>query len=144
MTYLKDEAATLSFAKSLLPQLKNARVVTLKGDLGAGKTTLVRGILKAMGYQGHVKSPTYGLVETYELDNRTVAHFDLYRLADPEELEYIGFSDYLQANTLCLIEWPDKGGNRLGNIDLCITISVKTPGREITISLAHEESVLSS
>ncbi len=134
MTYLADEAGTIAYAQELLPMLQKARIVTLQGNLGAGKTTLVRGILAAMGYQGLVKSPTYGLVETYELSRRNVAHFDLYRLGHPDELEFIGYSDYLDSKTLCLIEWPEKGEGRIGAPDIEIRLKVSGQGREIETS----------
>ena len=107
--YLSDEAATEAFGATLAQLLGNGGIVTLSGQLGAGKTTLIRGFLHALGHQGAVKSPTYTLVEPYELDGRPIMHFDLYRLGDPEELEYLGFRDYLDGSTLCLIEWPEKG-----------------------------------
>lgn len=133
MIFLADEASTLAYAEELLPLLEKARIVTLQGDLGAGKTTLVRGILAALGYPGHVKSPTYGLVETYELPQRKIAHFDLYRLGHPDELEFIGYSDYLESDTLCLIEWPEKGGGRIGSPDIELKLKISGLGREITI-----------
>lgn len=127
--YLADETATLVLGAQIAQQFPAGGIIKLQGDLGAGKTTLVRGLLRELGYQGTVKSPTYTLVEPYHLSNRTLYHFDLYRLADPEELEYMGIRDYLDQDTLCILEWPDKGGTYIPEADLQITIQQHLAGR---------------
>ncbi len=109
-------------------------LITLHGDLGVGKTTLVRGLLRARGYTGTVKSPTYTLVEPYHIDGKDIFHFDLYRLADPEELEYMGMRDYLNPNNLCLIEWPEKAANLLPPANLRIFIEHAGAARRVLLS----------
>ncbi len=120
-------------------------LVFLQGQLGAGKTTLVRGLLRAAGYTGTVKSPTYTLVEEYRLAGKNIYHFDLYRLNDPEELEWIGLDDYLAGNHLCLIEWPQMGQGFLPRADLDIQLKIVDERRQAEIisdSEALEKSIL--
>lgn len=105
--------------------------IYLIGDLGAGKTTLARGVLRGYGHQGAVKSPTYTLVEPYEFSRYNIYHFDLYRLSDPEEVEFLGVSDYLDGSNLCLIEWPDRGGSLLPPADLTIDLAIEGRGRRL-------------
>ena len=119
-----SEKEMLGLGATLAGLLKGEGVIHLSGGLGAGKTTLCRGILRAMGHSGAVKSPTFTLVEPYQILDSEVYHFDLYRLADPGELEYIGIDEYFGNNKLCLIEWPEKAIGYLPQHDLEITIDV--------------------
>lgn len=128
---LEDEAAMLSFAADLANAIQSGGVIHLQGDLGAGKTTLVRGLLQSMGHTGKVKSPTYTLVEPYIINGREIYHFDLYRLCDAEELEYMGIRDYFNPHSLCLLEWPEKGEGFLPQADLIIDIQHLKQGREL-------------
>ena len=110
-------------------------LVTFQGELGTGKTTLIRGLLRALGYDGKVKSPTYGLLETYDLALGTAVHFDLYRLANPEELEFLGIRDLLEQKPLLLVEWPERGDGVLPDPDLRICLDYAIPaGRQIELS----------
>ena len=104
-------------------------MIYLRGDLGAGKTTLVRGYLRALGYKEAVKSPTYTLVEPYEINNFSIAHLDLYRVVDPVELEYIGIEDVLRDVSLMFIEWPEKGEGYLPTANLIIELAILGGGR---------------
>ena len=138
--HLADETMTVRFGEALgralqlqLQDASAALVVHLDGDLGAGKTTSTRGVLRGFGHSGAVKSPTYTLVEPYELDRGRVFHFDLYRLGDPEELEYMGIRDYFSAGTVCLIEWPGRGAGVLPAPDLRVTLSVQGQGRCVKV-----------
>lgn len=133
---LNDEAATIACGQALAPLLLPGMVVYLYGGLGAGKTTLVRALLRALGYSGHVKSPTYTLVEPYEVAGQHFYHFDLYRLADPEELELIGGRDYFSSDAICLVEWPEHGLGALPPADLVIQLTAAAGGRHISLSAA--------
>ena len=129
--FLADETATVAFGKALARACRGRGLVTLSGNLGTGKTTLSRGIIQALGHTGAVKSPTFTLVEPYELGDHRIYHFDLYRLEDPEELEFIGLRDYLNEDALVLVEWPEKAFGVLPPADLALTLSIKDKGRAI-------------
>ncbi len=140
----RDEADTARFAEGLMRACQHwgenrALLIYLHGDLGAGKTTFSRYCLRAMGHSGAVKSPTYTLLEPYEHLDPPVYHFDLYRLADPEELEYLGIRDYISNRGLCLIEWPQRGEGVLPDGDLTLTITIKDSVRHLALSSGSAE-----
>lgn len=130
---LPDEAATLALGARFAKLLKAGWVVYLRGDLGAGKTTLVRGLLRALGYEGRVKSPTYTLLESYELSRFVLQHYDLYRMIDPREWLDAGFRDDCNAGTLCIVEWPEKAKGLLPKPDLEIVLELAGEGRKARI-----------
>lgn len=132
--HLADEEAMVAFGEQLANITQGHGLIFLEGDLGAGKTTLSRGIIRGMGHTGAVKSPTFTLVEPYEIGDIRAFHFDLYRLVDPEELEYMGIRDYFGQDALCLIEWPQQGAGFLPKADLTITIRPHNTGRALTLS----------
>ncbi len=135
---LVDEAATLAVGARLAPLLKAPLVIFLHGDLGAGKTTLARGILRGLGFAGRVKSPTYTLVELYVISGLNLYHFDFYRLTDPDEWHEAGFRDLLNPEAICLIEWPEKAhgaGVSLPTADLEIfLVTTPTDQRQLTMT----------
>ncbi|MCB1693967.1 MAG: tRNA (adenosine(37)-N6)-threonylcarbamoyltransferase complex ATPase subunit type 1 TsaE [Pseudomonadales bacterium] len=131
---LADESATLAFAARLAPLVAGGAVIYLTGDLGAGKTTFCRGLIRALGHKGAVKSPTFTLVEPYQLDGTQIFHFDLYRLNDPGELEYIGVDDYFDPRRLCLVEWPERGDGLLPECDIEVSLVPAGRGRTVTVT----------
>ena len=129
---LADESATVKMGNVIAESVELGTTIFMHGDLGAGKTTMSRGIIQGLGHEGRVKSPTYTLVEPYEMEHASVYHFDLYRLADPEELEYMGFRDYFNDKAVCIIEWPEKGEHFLPNADIELYLTYSEEQREIS------------
>jgi tRNA threonylcarbamoyladenosine biosynthesis protein TsaE len=128
-TYLPDEAATLALGAALAGCLEPGVVVYLSGELGAGKTTLVRGVLRGLGHAGRVKSPTYTLVEVYEVSRLSLHHFDFYRFHDPREWIDAGFRESFNGRNVSLVEWPEKAAGQLPPADLHITLTSSGSGR---------------
>lgn len=134
--FLANEAETERLGQHLAHAILSAKqgfTVFLQGTLGMGKTTLSRGLIRGLGHQGSVKSPTYTLVEPYEHLSPIAYHFDLYRLGDPEELEYVGIRDYFQGDNVCLIEWAERGQGILPEADLVIRLETQDEGRSAAI-----------
>jgi tRNA threonylcarbamoyladenosine biosynthesis protein TsaE len=137
--YLDSTEATEQLGAELFKSVPSKCLIFLQGDLGAGKTTFARGFLRAAGYNGTVKSPTYTLVEEYVIGGRKIFHFDLYRVVDPEELEWIGIRDYFDQDSVCFIEWPDKGKGFLPNPDIIITLKPQGLARSVNIEYVSEK-----
>jgi len=135
---LADEAATLELGTRLAGVLSPGLVIWLRGDLGAGKTTLTRGLLRGLGFHGKVKSPTYTLVESYVISGLYLYHFDLYRFVDPEEWDAAGFREYFNRDSVSLVEWPEKAAELLPIPDLEIRLAIHGAGREATLSAFTE------
>ena len=119
------------FANKFASDLHLPLVIWLQGDLGAGKTSFARALIHALGYKGRVKSPTYGLLEQYQIASLQVLHMDLYRINDPGELEFLGLEDLLDDKTILLIEWPDKGGDWLPEPDFIFEFGYASEGRDL-------------
>jgi tRNA threonylcarbamoyladenosine biosynthesis protein TsaE len=136
---LPDPAATEALGRALAPGAAPGRVVHLRGDLGAGKTTLARGLLRGLGHGGRVKSPTYTLVEPYELSSLHFYHFDFYRLKNKEEWEEAGFREYFNAQSLCVVEWPERAEGLLSPPDLKVTLAFEGEARRARVE-AHTEA----
>lgn len=139
---ISDPHAMEQFAQKMGQRVKEKALtgltIYLCGDLGVGKTTFVRGFLRAMGWTEKVKSPTYTLVESYEKLPQTVHHFDFYRVKDPTELDMIGVRDYFEEKAICLIEWPEKAGKRLPVPDLLIRIDYQNECRKLTVTMESD------
>lgn len=125
------EACGKQVAEAIVSSKLPGAQIHLTGELGAGKTTFARGFIQAMGYEGHVKSPTYTLIEPYETPYVMIYHLDLYRLSNPEELEFLAYRDLCQENSICLIEWPEQGGKMLCTADITINIVFIGDKREV-------------
>lgn len=136
--HLADAAATQALGARLAPALSGGMIVTLTGDLGTGKTTLVRGLLHARGIVGSVKSPTYTLVEHYSSSSLYFYHFDFYRFTKQNEWDFAGMSDYFRSDAICIVEWPERVGDRLPHADLALSLSYATQddGRDV-VAIAH-------
>lgn len=129
--HLPDEAATLGFGALLAGALAPGLVIFLSGDLGSGKTTLVRGVLRGLGHAGKVKSPTYTLVELYAISKLNLHHFDFYRFNQPEEYLEAGLDEYFGGTAVCLVEWPDRAGDYLADPDLRIDLRIEDAARRV-------------
>lgn len=136
--FLPDEAATLAFGSRLAHALEPGLFVALSGNLGSGKTTLARGILRGLGYQGRVKSPTYTLVELYSLSKLDLYHFDFYRFNESQEWLDAGFRDYFEPRSVCVVEWPERAQGLLPTPDLKIALSEEAGGRRVNIAAETE------
>lgn len=130
------------FAASFVEHLDLIKTIYFAGDLGAGKTSFVRGLLHALGYSGTVKSPTFTLVEPYNLQGRDIYHFDLYRVNDPEELEAIGIRDYFEDSAMCLVEWPEKAKEFLDSPDVLMKIDYNGQARTVSLISGSETGKL--
>ena len=128
---LKNETETTEIGAKVASYLKGGEIIYLKGELGTGKTTFVRGALHKLGFTGSVKSPTFTIVEPYSIDSHVIYHFDLYRLDDPEELESLGIRDYCDGQSICFFEWPEKGGSLLPNADINLELTYFENTREV-------------
>ena len=133
LIHCRNEAEQTALGGALAGSAENTAVIFLHGDLGAGKTTLIRGFLRQRGWQGPVRSPTYTLIEPYPVNGSTVYHLDLYRLGDPEELEYLGLRDILAESAVVLVEWPERGAGWLPQPDLVLDIRHLTEGRDVQV-----------
>jgi tRNA threonylcarbamoyladenosine biosynthesis protein TsaE len=142
--HIESDEAMQALGTRLARACQSHGVIYLEGELGTGKTTLVRGLLRGLGHEGAVKSPTFTLVEPYMVNGVPVYHFDLYRLSDPEELEFMGLRDYFSAESLCLIEWPQQGGELLPPADVVIELEHAGPARNVVLTAQsqHGEVIL--
>lgn len=138
---LNSPEQTEQFAANVAKQVTAPCCIALQGDLGAGKTTFARGFLHALGHKGKVKSPTYTIIEPYTLGKLTLNHFDLYRLADPEELELIGADEMFNENAINLVEWPEQGEGWLPAMDLWLKIKHLEQGRQFCLMATSDKGL---
>jgi tRNA threonylcarbamoyladenosine biosynthesis protein TsaE len=137
--HLADEEETIALGRKFAAALSPGLVIYLSGDLGAGKTTLVRAMLRGLGYEGKVKSPTYALVEFYAVSSLYLYHFDLYRFADPHEWVDAGFREYFNPTSVCLVEWPEKAGDLLPPPDIRVSLEIRDAGRDAVVEAGTEK-----
>lgn len=130
---LQNEQASIDVAKRLATQLKPPLLLGFSGEIGAGKTTIIRAMLRASGVGSSIKSPTFSLVESYECKHAVIHHFDLYRIAQADELEYLGFRDYFTNDSICIVEWPENARQVLSEMDLYCKLRTKGAGRELEL-----------
>ena len=132
--FLPDEKASQTLAQTLAMHVKAPLVLTFSGDIGAGKTTFIRAMLRALGVTGPIKSPTYTLVESYLFEQFSLHHFDLYRISDSLELDYLGFREYFTENTITCIEWPAHAGDAIVSVDVALSFEILGHGRQLTLN----------
>ena len=135
---LPDAGATVRAGVRLAGGLRNGMVLTLSGELGAGKTTLVRGMLQGLGWEGAVKSPSYALVEHYFVPSLYFYHFDFYRFGDPDEWQHTGFAEYFRPDAICVVEWPERVARWLPMVDVGARLDYAEPGRKLTLHAGTE------
>lgn len=137
---LPNEAATVALAQRLAPALRDGGVVYLRGELGAGKTTLARALLRELGVGERVKSPTYSLLERYSVDGHDAFHLDLYRIADAGELEWLGLDELDAPAAIVLVEWPERGAGELPAADLEVALEHAGSGRAAGLTAVSERA----
>ena len=138
---LPTESASVEMAKCLASCLKAPLVLTFSGEIGTGKTTFIRAMLRAIGENSAIKSPTFSLVESYLCSDVQIHHFDLYRIHDETELECMGFRDYFTSNAICCIEWPERAGSYLLKTDIAFSLTLKRVGRQMQVDALSSAGV---